>query len=101
MNDRLTDVSVGRALLCSPADDNKVLLAAANPEIAKWEHEKWNMPAEWEELSPLFEGWGPHACAILEVSLVLSKSYQCLDFLASSSFSAYIFLYHSFSKALN
>ena len=59
---------IGRALLSSPIEHGKIVnIAAVNPENTKWEHEKWSMPADWEELDRMFEGWGPQARGMVEV----------------------------------
>ena len=69
-----TEPVSGRALLSSPIEHGKIVnIAAVNPENIKWEHEKWSVPCDWEELDRLFEGWGPQARGLVEVRLVLHQ----------------------------
>lgn len=59
----------GKAAMSYPINSGKTLNVAAFTFGRKeWPHEKWIVPAEHEELSTAFKGWGKAAQGLIKVS---------------------------------
>lgn len=62
------DNLTGRAAISYPIDFGKSLnVAAFDFGHKEWPHENWIVPAEHEELTALFKGWGKPAQGLLKV----------------------------------
>ena len=61
----------GKAVLVYPVDFGKILnivVMDEEHEHEKWGHEKWIVPASYQELARKFEGWGKPVQGLLEAS---------------------------------
>ena len=64
-----SDIEIGHMTVSYPIDSGKTLnIAAFNFGLEKWPHEKWIVPANYEELVKSFEGWGKPAQGLMKVS---------------------------------
>ncbi|KAG8527116.1 uncharacterized protein KY384_008545 [Bacidia gigantensis] len=57
-----------RAIMSYPIEFGELLnVVVMDYKHENWEHEKWIVPADWNNLSELFEGWGPQSRGIIEL----------------------------------